>query len=359
MSDEFIMEHAGSEGEIFEDLKGYENLYVISSKGYVISIKTDHILEAHPHKDGYFYVTLDDNNTRNSQAVHRLVARTFLGERPAGKNIEIDHIDGDVDDNREENLRYVTHSDNMLNAYRTGNHPGPAKKIVCRLNKDGNVVERYESLKLAATDVGLKSSSPITICCQNPDKKFTAGGYMWRYSKINKEYKPILHADEIFKKLFSEEHNLLFSEYEISQYGNVRRIGTEKYMKPHLVAGYHRVNLVDDNCESSNPKVHRLVAYMYLDKPDDIKANVVNHMDEDRINNYFKNLEWTTSRKNTIHSLGKPVAQIDMKTGKTIKEFDCISSAAESVKKPNPVPNISACCHGRLPSAYGYRWKFI
>lgn len=43
--------------------------------------------------------------------VHQLIAHAFLGPRPEGA--DVDHINGNPSDNRPENLRYMTHSDNL------------------------------------------------------------------------------------------------------------------------------------------------------------------------------------------------------------------------------------------------------
>ena len=42
---------------------------------------------------------------------------------------------------------------------------------------------------------------------------------------------------------------------------------------------------------------------------------MVNHIDENKLNNYYKNLEWTTTSENVMHSTGKKVNQIDIETG--------------------------------------------
>jgi len=52
--------------------------------------------------------------------VHHLVADAFIGPRPNGH--EIDHEDGEKDNNYYRNLRYVTHLENVQAAERLGKH---------------------------------------------------------------------------------------------------------------------------------------------------------------------------------------------------------------------------------------------
>jgi hypothetical protein len=55
-------------------------------------------------------------------------------------------------------------------------------------------------------------------------------------------------------------------------------------------------------------KVHRLVAYTFLPKPDNFTHDlVVNHIDNNRLNNYYKNLEWCTSAENTTKHYTKRI----------------------------------------------------
>ena len=61
------------------------------------------------HSDGYRQVMIDGKRYR----VHRLVAQTFLGEIPEG--YQVDHLNRVRDDNRVENIRTCTPSQNQRN----------------------------------------------------------------------------------------------------------------------------------------------------------------------------------------------------------------------------------------------------
>lgn len=58
---------------------------------------------------GYLHVQIAGKNYK----IHRLVAQTFIGQIPQG--YEVDHINRNPSDNRMENLRIVTHSENQRN----------------------------------------------------------------------------------------------------------------------------------------------------------------------------------------------------------------------------------------------------
>jgi len=71
---------------------------------------------------GYRYFQISRGGKRNNYLFHHLVAQHFLGDKPniVGK-IDIDHIDRNKLNNRVDNLRWCSHSDNMKNTdrYRT------------------------------------------------------------------------------------------------------------------------------------------------------------------------------------------------------------------------------------------------
>lgn len=66
--------------------------------------------------DGYLKITLSHNGKKKSIAVHRLVARAFIGNP---YNLpEINHIDEDKTNNRADNLEWCTTAYNLTYGHR-------------------------------------------------------------------------------------------------------------------------------------------------------------------------------------------------------------------------------------------------
>jgi hypothetical protein len=81
-------------------------------------------------KDGYNKVGLFSNGERTWYRVHRLVAECYL-PNPNGY-LQVNHINGIKTDNRLENLEWVSHSQNIIHAYKnnlipTGEKSGKSK----------------------------------------------------------------------------------------------------------------------------------------------------------------------------------------------------------------------------------------
>ena len=87
----------------------------------------------------YTQVTLFKDGKQKSFRIHRLVALAFL-KRVKGCN-HVDHINGDKLDNRVNNLRWVTQSENINNP-NTKYCSKKLVKITC-YNKEGVLLKTY------------------------------------------------------------------------------------------------------------------------------------------------------------------------------------------------------------------------
>lgn len=79
--------------------------------------------------------------------------------------------------------------------------------------------------------------------------------------------------------------------------------------------------------------------------------------------NYAGGYIWTKQYKDSVKPIttfqngSRPVAQINMQTGKIIKIFGSQSKAAKILGLSRPT-GISKCCMGKQNSCAGYRWEF-
>lgn len=108
--------------EIWKDIKGYESVYQISSKGRVKSFKRNsshgQILKPNLDTRGYLKVALSVFGVYKSKRIHRLVATTFINN-PNNKP-EVNHKDGVKTNNESKNLEWVTRLENKRHASKNG-----------------------------------------------------------------------------------------------------------------------------------------------------------------------------------------------------------------------------------------------
>ena len=101
--------------------------------------------------------------------------------------------------------------------------------------------------------------------------------------------------------------------------------------------------------------MHRLVASTFLENQHNYP--IINHIDENKLNNNVDNLEWCDYTKNSTHSVGKKVHQIDMESGQILKTFDSMMQAGKSVGGYSSL--IISVCKGRRETVYGYKWAYV
>lgn len=201
--------------EIWKPAVGLEDYYMISNIGRIKSVERivvhsdgrkrkigGKILKTSINRNGYECIRISCNRQKRELKIHRMVALAFI------PNIEnkpyIDHINTIRNDNRVENLRWVTRMENAHNPitysrmfgrnHATGeqilkrknaNKSYGAEKAVLQLSIDGNIIKEFKSIREAGRafhDSGLA----ISRCCRKIKCYRTAYGYKWIYKD---EYK--------------------------------------------------------------------------------------------------------------------------------------------------------------------------
>ena len=115
------------------EIEGYEN-YLIYEDGRVFSKKRNRFLKPGLDSCRYHYVVLCENGKPKNHSIHRLVGIHYI---PNDENkSEVDHINRDRTDNRIENLRWVSHSENQQNQGIKKNNKTGIKNIFYDKSRD-------------------------------------------------------------------------------------------------------------------------------------------------------------------------------------------------------------------------------
>ena len=144
----------------------------VSNKGNVIRCEKGACSPLKAWRNNGGYQTAHAVPGSNNQLVHRMVAETWI---PNPNNYrEVNHINGDKDDNRVENLEWTTRSENLRHAYRTG-----LKKVKGTPIRVVETDEVFESQSECARRLGVSQPS-IAQCLAGRSQ--TCRGYHLEYA---------------------------------------------------------------------------------------------------------------------------------------------------------------------------------
>lgn len=178
---------------------GYEGLYQVSDAGRLKSYlrrEDGRILSTKTKPGSYVRIGLvGHDGIRRTEALHKLVAKAFLGDIPPG--YQVHHIDADPGNNRANNLEILDaaeHSQRTLAAnpnlaaalIRYTCYEAPRTVLQCDM--DGNILARYHNAKVAADSTGVCHRDILLVAGAVPyDQKGhtrrQAGGYVWRFEE--------------------------------------------------------------------------------------------------------------------------------------------------------------------------------
>lgn len=196
--------------EIWKDIPNFEGLYQASNLGRIKSLarsyticnsaivnKGEAIMKPQQNPDGYCTIELNYKGKSTRMPVHRAVALAFIPN--PDKKPQIDHINTIRNDNRVENLRWVTcienHS-NPLSIINRRNRPkltgkdnplyeekSPDSKVVLQYDKKGNLIAKYACCHQAMRQNEGFSYTSIARACRG--ERMTYKGFIWKYENTS------------------------------------------------------------------------------------------------------------------------------------------------------------------------------
>ena len=207
--------------EIFKTVEGFED-YQVSNLGRVVSNKKGKPRFLKPQQDavGYLHVRLyKEGDSLGSYSgnrgkrpklykVHRLVAETFIPQQSSEETLHVNHINGDKQDNRVDNLEWLSHADNIKHSWDNGLRDNAAWKAAEKryrpvevITPDGKVYY-HKARKYVVLDLGINPLVVVTSIRKNrPVKKGAFKGYQFFDSE--------LPPGETYKKILDIEAKLL------------------------------------------------------------------------------------------------------------------------------------------------------
>lgn len=154
-----------------------------------------------------------------------------------------------------------------------------------------------------------------------------------------------------------------FNKYEIYEDGRIWSYKTNKFLKPQTTKnGYKRVVLTDNEGKRKMYLVHRVIWESVTGSPIP-EGYEINHLSEEKDENFFENLELVTHKYNMNYgsrteraakALSKQVGAF--KNGELVITF---SSTAEAERSGFKHSAVSKCCNGERKTHKGFEWKYI
>ena len=128
--------------QIWKLVIGWEGRYEVSNDGQVRSwwygkkhLSEPRILKIKIDRYGYPVVCLHHKERKKYPPIHKLVAQAFIPK--ANEQLQVNHIDGNKQNNKVSNLEWVTNKENMNHAFKTG--------LIAKENPSAGRKRRYKS----------------------------------------------------------------------------------------------------------------------------------------------------------------------------------------------------------------------
>jgi hypothetical protein len=182
--------------ETWKSIEEFEGLYEISNYGRIKSFqknkRSGYILKVINSSGWYLSTSLIKDKIRKTYRIHRLVAKAFISN-PDNKS-QVNHKDGNKQNNNVQNLEWVTPSENIQHAIKFKpsiiagiNHYNQVlkPKKVQQFKITGDFIAEYQNCVVAGSITGVCPRNINQVASKTEYKpgltRKQAGGYVWKY----------------------------------------------------------------------------------------------------------------------------------------------------------------------------------
>jgi len=326
--------------------------YMVSSKGRVKNLKKNEIIpfNQYARRNGYLFIrfaidTGDNTYKAKTFGVHIIIIITFLGK--GNPDQTVDHMNRIRDDNRIENLRWLTAKEQAQNRH----YPKTisTRKII-QYDKNNNNIKEWDSISLIIATLDISDEQIYRAC----DKNILLLNSFWKYKdKINL-------PNEDWTDVIINNHDIKASnkgrvQIDLSNSGRILDATNTKGN------GYYRVTI-----GKKQYVIQRLICAAFKDFDVNSKLEI-NHIDGNKKNNNIENLEIVTRKQNMKHAREtglvpkiqngrrRPVIRSNL-DGSDEKLYATVTEAGK--ENNGDTCSISKACKGIRKTVNGYKYRY-
>jgi len=320
--------------EEWKIIKNYDN-YECSNMGRIRNGYTKRILNPKINGSGYITINLTNNeNVSLHSGVHRFIAETWLDNQE--NKPTVNHKNGIRSDNNINNLEWATYIEQYADKKtRSKSNIKNNNRGIWQYDiKSKEKIKYFKTIKDAAIYINKPDGwKNISYCARG--KSNYAYGYIWKYNDTES-----LTGEQW--KLYTAYKN---NKYFISNYGRLKNNDRISKISKHH-SGYCMIT-INKKCY----QLHRMVAEKFIDNPNNYDK--VNHINGDKSDNKYSNLEWCTNSHNINHAIDTGLKKVHKIINYDInyKILNIYRSCPHASKELNVhESSINKCCKGLIKS---------
>lgn len=122
-----------------------------------------------------------------------------------------------------------------------------------------------------------------------------------------------------------------FYNYYVYEDGRVYSLYWNKFLKGQITRLGYKIYILYVEGEPKPFLAHRLVAMLWLNNPDNLE--VVNHIDGNKLNNHYSNLEWCSHAHNNKHARDTGLNNVSLSNSKRWENEEFRIKTSTSISK--------------------------